>query len=108
MVQNVSIPSGRTLIIAIQQLISGKGAAGAEFARYSFNQLFCCNGRLRAQVTTAMWCHGRRSCVTDTVVALGGDGVIHEVANSLMTYRQKRPVGIIPVGSKTTMHALWV
>lgn len=38
----------------------------------------------------------------DTVVALGGDGIIHEVVNGLMRIRSKkaRPkLGIIPVGS---------
>lgn len=43
----------------------------------------------------------RESASFDTVVALGGDGIIHEVANGLMSVAQhERPaLAVVPVGS---------
>ncbi|MGN0076951.1 MAG: diacylglycerol/lipid kinase family protein [Parafannyhessea sp.] len=95
---------GRTLLIANPAAHSGRGAEAAEYV-----------SRLLAHFPSAT--AGFSSCLTtapgdgktlasnaagfDTVIALGGDGVIHEVANGLMSVeKDARPaLAIVPVGS---------
>lgn len=94
---------GRTLIIVNPVAQSGAARAAAE----------------RLQRFLTMYCHRDASDVAqterprhateiaagavsyDTVLALGGDGVVHEVANGLMRIApEHRPtLGVIPVGS---------
>ena len=97
-------PLGRTLLIANPAAHSGKGAAGAEFASrflgsYSSatrgHEVILTKGPGDA-VGIAAGADG-----FDTVLALGGDGVIHEVVNGLMSRPEsERPqLGVIPLGS---------
>ena len=97
-------PLGRTLLIANPASHSGKGAAGADFAqRFLSSYSSMIDGldtRLTAGVADATRiasdAHGY-----DTVLVLGGDGVIHETVCGLMEKpRDQRPtLGIIPLGS---------
>ena len=97
-------PFGRTLIIANPAAHSGKGAAGAEFARHFLTSYSAATDGYELKLTTAMGdarIMAAEAADFDTVVALGGDGVIHEVVNGLMTLSPEvRPaLGIIPMGS---------
>ena len=97
-------PLGRTLIIANPAAQSGYGEVIAErlqrFLRMYFHDLgtfdLVRTERPRHAVELAAGARG-----FDTVLALGGDGVIHEVANGLMQQPEgKRPaLGLVPVGS---------
>lgn len=97
-------PLGRTLVIANPVARSGHGRQAAEFARIFLDSYaaatdgfeVCLTGR--AGEATSM---AARSAGFDTVLALGGDGVIHEVVCGLMSRpRDERPqLGIIPMGS---------
>ena len=97
-------PLGRTLIIANPAAHSGKGAAGAEFSRRFLASYSAATDGYELKLTTAMGdarVMAIEAAEFDTVVALGGDGVIHEVVNGLMTLSpETRPaLGIIPMGS---------
>ncbi|MDO4850767.1 MAG: diacylglycerol kinase family lipid kinase [Actinomycetota bacterium] len=94
---------GKTLLIANPAAKSGQGAfAVSEAVRLlappigvdSFEATLTC-GPLHAQSLAA------EAGGFDTVIVLGGDGTIHEVANGLMDLPEEtRPaLGIIPVGS---------
>jgi YegS/Rv2252/BmrU family lipid kinase len=94
---------GKTLLIANPAAKSGQGAfAVSEAVRLlappigidSFEATLTC-GPLHAQSLAA------EAGGFDTVIVLGGDGTIHEVANGLMDLPgETRPaLGIIPVGS---------
>lgn len=97
-------PLGRTLIIANPAAQSGYGEVIAErlqrFLRMYFHDLgtfdLVRTERPRHAVELAAAARG-----FDTVLALGGDGVIHEVANGLMQQPDSmRPaLGLLPVGS---------
>ena len=97
-------PLGRTLIIANPAAQSGYGEAIAErlqrFLRMYFHDLgtfdLVRTERPRHAVKLAAEARG-----FNTVLALGGDGVIHEVANGLMRQPDGvRPaLGLAPVGS---------
>lgn len=101
----MSSPSlGRTLVIANPAAHSGRGARGAEFAgRFlasyssitSGHEVVCTKGPGDATQIAAS------AQGFDTVLALGGDGVIHEVVNGLMRLpAEARPqLGIVPLGS---------
>lgn len=92
---------GKTFLIVNPASKMGEGAVAGAHAAAFFKeagvQLGCAytNAPLHAVELAAS------AGSYDTVIALGGDGVIHEVANGLMAIEQeKRPVfGIIPVGS---------
>ena len=97
-------PLGRTLIIANPAAQSGYGEVIAgrlqRFLRMYFHDL----GTFDLVRTERPWhavelAAGARGF--DTVLALGGDGVIHEVANGLMQQAEAtRPaLGLLPVGS---------
>lgn len=97
-------PLGRTLVIANPAAHSGRGADGARFARRFLDSyasathgydLLCTGAPGDAEEMAA------RSAGFDTVVAIGGDGVIHEVVNGLMQLPpEARPqLGIVPLGS---------
>ena len=97
-------PLGRTLIIANPAAQSGYGEVIAgrlqRFLRMYFHDLgtfdLVRTERPRHAVDLAAAARG-----FDTVLALGGDGVIHEVANGLMQQPEgERPaLGLLPVGS---------
>ena len=97
-------PLGRTLIIANPAAQSGYGEVIAgrlqRFLRMYFHDLgtfeLVRTERPRHGIELAAGARGY-----DTVVALGGDGVIHEVANGLMQQpADRRPaLGLVPVGS---------
>lgn len=97
-------PLGRTLLIANPAAHSGKGAAGADFARHFLGSYSTATRGYEVRLTK-----GPGDAVGiaagavgfDTVLALGGDGVIHEVVNGLMRLPESaRPqLGVIPLGS---------
>ena len=95
---------GNILIIANPAAHSGRGEAAAIYAtRYfssSLSAASSCSVRLTERGGDAV--HMAADAVEyDTVIALGGDGVTHEVINGLMTLPESaRPrLGIVPVGS---------
>ena len=97
-------PLGHTLIIANPAAHSGKGAAGAEFARHFLNSYSSATDGYEIKLTSAMGdarIMAAEAANFDTVVALGGDGVIHEVVNGLMMLPlENRPsLAVIPMGS---------
>ena len=97
-------PLGRTLVIANPAAHSGRGAQGATFAERFLASYSSATRGYELRLTTAPGDAELMAAEADgfdTVVALGGDGVIHEVANGLM----RRPaegraqLGVIPLGS---------
>ena len=92
---------GKTLLIVNPASKMGEGAIAGTHAAAFFKD----RGVSLDCVCTEAPLHGVELAAAakdyQTVIALGGDGVIHEVANGLMGIEQeKRPVfGIIPVGS---------
>lgn len=95
---------GRTLIIANPASQSGAGEAVA-WRLKRFLSMYLDDPGAFELVFTERPHHATELAAAaeryDTVVALGGDGVIHEVAGGLMRHpRPTRPtLGIIPVGS---------
>ena len=94
---------GRVLLIANPAAQSGAGDAAADRAAELLRAALGADA-----VTVARTAGPRHACAlakaadgADTVVALGGDGVIHEVVNGLMALPvAARPqLGVIPVGS---------
>lgn len=95
---------GRTLIIANPAAHSGKGAKAAESAErfFAHNQSATRGYELwRTAAPGDARRMAKDAAGFDTVVALGGDGVIHEVGNGLMGLPERdRPrLGVIPFGS---------
>ncbi|MEG0301880.1 MAG: diacylglycerol kinase family lipid kinase [Gordonibacter sp.] len=99
----MAIHEGRTLLIANPAAQNGNGAAAAaraaETLRASmgdehFSLVLTESGRQAIGLAS-------QAGDFDTVLALGGDGIVHEVANGLMMLSgEDRPVlGVIPVGS---------
>lgn len=95
---------GRTLVIANPDAGKGRGGDGAAFVeRFLETDQAITKG---FQLTYTSVDHTARSIAADaagfdTVVALGGDGVIHDVVNGLMTIKEsQRPrLGVLPMGS---------
>lgn len=95
---------GHTLVIANPAAQSGRGAEGAEFVRRFLDSYASTTDGFELRLTGAAGDGvemARSSTGFDTVVALGGDGVIHEVVNGLMKIGSDlRPrLGIVPIGS---------
>lgn len=95
---------GRTLIIANPTAHSGKGAQGADFVRRFLDGYASLTNGYEMRLTSGPGDGtdaARAAKGFDTVVALGGDGIIHEVVNGLMDIDAPlRPtLGIIPMGS---------
>lgn len=95
---------GRTLVIANPASHSGRGAEATDFVERFLSSYVSLASTFSVRRTEApgdgeTLARGARD--TDTVIALGGDGIIHEVANGLMRMeRGSRPrLGIIPMGS---------
>lgn len=97
-------PLGKTLVIANPAARSGAGEKGADFAE-KFLQGFSSATKgfevVRTKAAGDAVGIAEGASGFDTVVALGGDGVIHEVVNGLMRVnRHERPqLGVIPMGS---------
>lgn len=95
---------GHTLVIANPAAQSGAGAEGAEFVRRTLAAYGSVTDGFDVRLTTgpgAATQMARAATGFDTVLALGGDGVIHEIVNGLMKIGEaRRPrMGIIPLGS---------
>lgn len=95
---------GRALAIANPAAHGGRGAAAAEHLRRFFASYSSATTFYEHRLTAAQGDGeraARESAGYDTVIALGGDGIIHEVANGLMQIRRdERPaLAIIPFGS---------
>lgn len=95
---------GSTLVIANPAAHSGKGATGIETVKRFFETCSAASTSFDLQLTSAQGDAVRMAAAAgerDTVVAVGGDGVIHEVVNGLMSINaSERPrLGIIPFGS---------
>lgn len=95
---------GNTLVIANPASHSGKGAAAAERVRRFFESYGNATSSFELKLTKKPLDAVRIASEArdkDTVIALGGDGVIHEVVNGLMAIdKATRPhLGIIPMGS---------
>jgi len=98
-----STPLGKTLVIANPAAQSGRGAQGAQLVEAYLRQRFgegACTLRLTERPLHAVEL-AEQAGGYDTVVALGGDGVIHEVVNGLMRIdAANRPhLGVVPLGS---------
>lgn len=97
-------PLGKTLVIANPAAHSGAGEKGARFAEdflKSFSSATKGFEVIRTKAPEDAIDMAASASGYDTVLALGGDGIIHEVANGLMAIqRDIRPqLGIIPMGS---------
>ncbi len=94
---------GKTLLIANPTAQNGNGAAAAARAIHLLGELFD-QDHFAVALTTAKG-HAVELAANagdcDVVIVLGGDGVIHEVANGLMRLPiEKRPaLGVLPAGS---------
>ncbi len=95
---------GRTLIIANPAARSGRGEGAAVFATRFFSSFRSVTSSCEVRLTEASGDARRMASAAyeyDSVIALGGDGVIHEVVNGLMQLPEDdRPrLGVIPMGS---------
>lgn len=95
---------GRTLVIANPAAHSGKGAGAADFVERfleSYDNATSGFKVIRTKKPGDARKQAAKASGFDTVIALGGDGVIHDVVNGLMAIAPaKRPrLGVIPMGS---------
>ena len=95
---------GRTLLIANPTAHSGAGAKAAELSESIFREKPELTTSFEMRLTTdkgdaELW--ASEASDYDTVIALGGDGVIHEVVVGLMKLpREQRPaLAVIPYGT---------
>lgn len=94
---------GKTLLIANPAAQNGEGARAARVAAGLLKEQL---GEGQLEVSTTLYPYHAAEIAAgargfDSVVALGGDGIIHETANGLMKIDSaERPaMGIVPVGS---------
>ena len=97
-------PLGRTLLVANPAAHSGRGAEGAEFARRFLGSYSSATDGYDVRLTSSpgeATSLAARAVGYDTLVVLGGDGVIHEVVCGLMSLpRERRPrLAVLPLGS---------
>ena len=97
-------PLGRTLVIANPAANRGEGAEGAAFVQRFLDSYRGATTSHKVILTKAAGDAqnlAREARDFDSVIALGGDGVIHEVVNGLMDRDENdRPqLGIVPMGS---------
>lgn len=97
-------PLGRTLLVANPAAHSGRGAEGAEFARRFLGSYSSATDGYDVRLTSGpgeATSLAARAVGYDTLVVLGGDGVIHEVVCGLMSLpRERRPrLAVLPLGS---------
>lgn len=97
-------PLGRTLLIANPAAHSGRGAEGAEFARRFLSSYASVTSGYELRLTDgpgdAIGIAAKAEGF-DTVLVLGGDGVIHETVCGLMSrpFELRPQLGVIPLGS---------
>ena len=103
---------GKTLVIANPKARSGLAVAAIDQARAFFSERTdltegCDFYMTKAAGDATVRCAD--AAAYDTVVAIGGDGIIHEVANGLMHIeRASRPaLAIIPFGSGNDIARTW-
>lgn len=99
-----SVRLGRTLVLANPTAHSGRGEGAALFVTRFFSSFQSAATSCEVRLTEAAGDAQRmasESSEYDVVIALGGDGIIHEVVNGLMGIPdQDRPVlGVIPMGT---------
>lgn len=97
-------PLGRTLLVANPAAHSGRGAEGAEFARRFLDSYRSATDGYDVRLTSRggeATSIAARATGYDTLVVLGGDGVIHEAVCGLMSLpRELRPrLAVLPLGS---------
>ena len=97
-------PLGRTLLVANPAAHSGRGAEGAEFARRFLSSYSSVTDGYDVRLTTRSGeatSIAARATGYDTLIVLGGDGVIHEAVCGLMSLpRERRPrLAVLPLGS---------
>ncbi len=97
-------PLGHTLLLANPVSRSGMGKEGAERISQMLSSLPSSTCTLEAKLTTGPGDATKIAAAAgdfDTLLVLGGDGVIHEAVNGLMSLEKgQRPVlGVIPMGS---------
>lgn len=95
---------GRTLLIANPAAHSGRGAEGARFASRFLDSYASLTAGHEVRLTTRpgeATSMAARAAGFDTLLVLGGDGVIHEVVCGLMSLSaERRPrLGVVPLGS---------
>ncbi|MBP3893617.1 MAG: diacylglycerol kinase family lipid kinase [Atopobiaceae bacterium] len=95
---------GMTLAIANPTSHSGKSVAGAESVRRFFETYTAATTGFELRFTAAAGDAERIAAEAegyDTILVIGGDGVIHEAVNGLMTIEEaRRPrLAIVPFGS---------
>ncbi len=104
---------GRTLVICNPAAQSGKGAQGGAFVKRTLDAYSSAVSGYSYYETTSPGDGLRKAKAAknyDTVIAVGGDGLIHEIVNGLMAIpAEKRPcLGLVPMGSGNdyarTMH----
>jgi len=99
----MGINAGKVLLIANPAAQRGNGAAAAELAHRLLDECLDDESQLEFKLTEAPGHAIEIAAATDaqTVITLGGDGVIHETVNGLMRIpADRRPAfGLIPVGS---------
>ena len=81
-------PLGRTLLVANPAAHSGRGAEGAEFARRFLGSYSSATDGYDVRLTSRpgeATSIAARATAYDTLIVLGGDGVIHEVVCGLMS-----------------------
>ncbi|MBQ6395819.1 MAG: diacylglycerol kinase family lipid kinase [Atopobiaceae bacterium] len=95
---------GRTLIIANPNAHSGEGARGADIVERVLTDDISRTSSLDIRLTSGVG-NGKELAASsagyDTVIIVGGDGVIHEAVNGLMEIpEEERPrIGIVPMGT---------
>ena len=99
-----SLELGHTLVIANPASRSGHGAHAAEHVQRFFESYGNATRSFDIEYTRAPLDAVEMAAQAggmDTIIALGGDGVIHEVVNGLMAVdKRDRPrLGVIPMGS---------
>ena len=95
---------GHTLVIANPVAHSGKGAQATQLVRRFFESFSNATTSFDLEMTRSMNDAveiAAHAGGMDTVIALGGDGIIHEVVNGLMAIddRDRPTLGIIPMGT---------
>lgn len=95
---------GKTLIIANPTAHSGRGEGAAIYVMRFFSSFSSTTSTCEVRLTESRGDATRIAALAsdyETVLALGGDGVINEVVNGLMSIEpDERPrLGIIPMGS---------
>ncbi len=95
---------GRTLVVCNPAAQSGKGAQGGAFVQRTLDAYSSAVSGYSYYETTSPGDGLRKAKAAknyDTVIAVGGDGLIHEIVNGLMAIpAEKRPrLGLVPMGS---------